>query len=179
MIFDDHGLKSSDYAIRDYAQYRLHLTGRERSTVNRQLAAWHRGWRSAIIAAQKQFNLLRRLQESDDDGYCRCCCTGERIHYKEIDAGHYISDRRQATRFDPMNVHPQSKRQNNHNYGDDDAKIAYQRFMNERYGIQAVSDLLAKSEQNFSWRERRGEIVLMRVVWAREIKQEQERINGI
>ena len=73
MIFDDNGLKTSDYAIRDYAQSRLILTSRERATVTRQLAAWHRGWQSVIISAQRQFNLLRRLQEADEDGFCQCC----------------------------------------------------------------------------------------------------------
>ena len=66
----------------------------------------------------KSFQLLRRLEEADEFGYCTCISTGKRIYYKECDGGHYISRACRATEMEPNNVFPQSKYANQYLHGD-------------------------------------------------------------
>ena len=66
----------------------------------------------------KAFQLLRRLEEADEFGYCTCISTGKRIPYKECDGGHYISRTCRATELEPDNVWPQSKYANQYLHGD-------------------------------------------------------------
>ena len=66
----------------------------------------------------KSFQLLRRLEEADEFGYCTCISTGKRIYYKECDGGHYISRACRATELEPDNVWPQSKYANQYLHGD-------------------------------------------------------------
>ena len=66
----------------------------------------------------KSFQLLRRLEEADEFGYCTCISTGKRIYYKELDGGHYISRACRATEMEPDNVFPQSKYANQYLHGD-------------------------------------------------------------
>ena len=66
----------------------------------------------------KAFQLLRRLEEADQFGYCTCISTGKRIYYKECDGGHYISRTCRATELEHDNVWPQSKYANQYLHGD-------------------------------------------------------------
>lgn len=66
----------------------------------------------------KAFQLLRRLEEADEFGYCTCISTGKRIYYKECDGGHYISRACRATELEHDNVWPQSKYANQYLHGD-------------------------------------------------------------
>ncbi len=66
----------------------------------------------------KSFQLLRRLEEADEFGYCTCISTGKRIYYKECDGGHYISRTCRATEMEQDNVFPQSKYANQYLHGD-------------------------------------------------------------
>lgn len=55
----------------------------------------------------KWFSKYIRLRDSDKNGIC-CCITCLRIfHWKEGDAGHFISRDRSATRYDERNVNAQ------------------------------------------------------------------------
>ena len=53
------------------------------------------------------FQKLRRIQESNDDGYVRCISCGKVIHWKEAQGGHYIPRSYRATELEPDNVNPQ------------------------------------------------------------------------
>jgi len=66
----------------------------------------------------KAFQLLRRLEESDDLGLCTCISTGERGGYKTMDGGHFISRTCRATELEHDNVWPQSKYANQYLHGD-------------------------------------------------------------
>jgi hypothetical protein len=58
------------------------------------------------------FQELRRLQESNEEGYCNCICSGKVYHYSEVDGGHFITRECQATELEPDNVWPQNRRSN-------------------------------------------------------------------
>ncbi len=57
----------------------------------------------------KWFSLFVRLRECPDNsqGFARCFTCGRVHHYKEMDAGHYMSRRHKATKYDENNVRGQ------------------------------------------------------------------------
>lgn len=55
----------------------------------------------------KNFQRLRRLEESNIDGLERCISCNKVLHWKEMQGGHYISRRVEATCIEPDNVWPQ------------------------------------------------------------------------
>ena len=72
-----------------------------------------KGTRSkALKYADKWFSLFIRLRDSDEHGIATCVTSGRRGHWKTMDAGHYISRAKMATRYDPRNAHAQSKQAN-------------------------------------------------------------------
>lgn len=79
-----------------------------------------------------------RLKNADNEGYCICVTCGDRIHWKEIQNGHFISRAKYPTRWHDENCHPQCMRDNiflNGRY------IDYTLYMIERYGIDKVKEL--------------------------------------
>ena len=176
MLFDDQGLKEADRKLRHRLSYEMGLTAAEKNSLTKMLAAWNKGWLSVVKQCQKKFNLLRRLQEADDDGFCICIATGERHHYTMIDAGHWIEAERNATRFDPGNVWPQSKHSNNHNHGDAGGR-EYTIGLSERFGFDFCRELMAKGRKTKSWKSSQKELLTMRIEWQRQIKIELERIE--
>lgn len=57
--------------------------------------------------ALKNFQRLRRLEEANVDGLERCISCGKVLHWKEMQGGHYVSRRVEATCIEPDNVWPQ------------------------------------------------------------------------
>jgi hypothetical protein len=53
------------------------------------------------------FSKYIRLKNSDKNGYCVCITCNKKLHWKEIQAGHFISRKHYSTRWDEDNVHPQ------------------------------------------------------------------------
>ena len=178
MRLDEQGLTEADHEIRDRICEALNVKGLERRTITWSLMTWHKDWRKVLRISQKQFNLMRRLQEADDHGYCVCCCTGRRIHYKALDAGHFISRSKARTRFDPMNVHPQSKASNAHQFGSQSDE-QYGEFMRDNFTEEQMADLYERSrDKEFTWRDHKEELISNRVKWASEIKKHEKRLSN-
>ena len=55
------------------------------------------------------FSLYIRLKNSNENGFCKCISCQKIQHYKEVDAGHFISRRHMSTRYDVNNVFPQCR----------------------------------------------------------------------
>jgi len=69
--------------------------------------------RAALIAKlDKVFSQYVRLRVCDEYGFSDCFTCGTRRHWKEVDAGHFITRAKFATRWDPVNVQFQCKRCN-------------------------------------------------------------------
>ena len=64
------------------------------------------------------FSKYIRQRDSDDEGYCRCCTCGEVHHWTKIQAGHFISRKHYATRWDESNVNAQCVKCNVFKYGE-------------------------------------------------------------
>jgi len=56
--------------------------------------------------------LLRRLEESDDNGNVMCISCCKTMHYKQAQGGHYIPRRHRATELEKDNIFPQCARCN-------------------------------------------------------------------
>lgn len=61
----------------------------------------------AKAKAWKSFSLFIRLRDADEFGMVKCCTCPARKHYKEMDAGHYITRAKASTFLDEGNCHGQ------------------------------------------------------------------------
>lgn len=66
----------------------------------------------------KEFSRYIRMRPCDDNGYANCFTCGVRHHWKEVDAGHFMSRAKMATRWDVSNVQFQCKRCNGFRSGE-------------------------------------------------------------
>ena len=176
-MLDDKGLTEADWELHAELTDTLELNAREKGSLTKSFADWHKGWSQVVNESQKRFNLMRRLQSANAEGMCQCCCRMTWHKYTQLDAGHFVSATKQKTRFNPLNVHPQSKVSNNHKLGDD-AKIQYTMFMMERYGRAKTEGLITLSKEKFSWKNHQRTLLHDRILWTREIKKQGKRIDA-
>ena len=66
----------------------------------------------------KWFSLWVRISNSDEYGMCTCITCGARKHWKEIQAGHFMSRKHMATRWHSDNVKPQCVKCNMYSQGE-------------------------------------------------------------
>jgi hypothetical protein len=69
----------------------------------------------------------------------KCCTCGEYRHFKGLQAGHFVSGRRNAQLFDEIGVNAQCKRCNY----DGGRPAAYHAFMLEKHGEAAIAECMA------------------------------------
>lgn len=65
-----------------------------------------------IKELDKYTSILVRLGAADKNGITTCYTSGERVYWRQLDAGHYISRRFMRTRWDLKNIRPQSVKDN-------------------------------------------------------------------
>ena len=53
------------------------------------------------------FSQYIRLSNADKNGYCTCVTCGKKYHWKQIQAGHFMSRKHYSTRWLEDNVKPQ------------------------------------------------------------------------
>lgn len=97
--------------------------------------------RSTIVKKlDKVFSQYIRLKDADHAGYVTCFTCGVTKHWKEVDAGHFQSRGKYATRWNEDNVKPQCKRCNGFRGGEQ-----YQFALN--LGTDLADDLVVLSNQ--------------------------------
>lgn len=75
--------------------------------------------RSKLIKKiDKEFSRFIRMRACSRYGYGDCFTCGTRHHWKEVDAGHFMSRAKMATRWDVRNVQFQCKRCNGFRSGE-------------------------------------------------------------
>lgn len=84
-----------------------------------------------------------------NEGYVKCCSCGKIDHWKNMDAGHFISRKRNSTRFHVHNCHIQCQRCNRYDGGN---PAGYALFIVQEYGEAALSELTELSRQNKQYR---------------------------
>lgn len=101
--------------------------------------------RNPKAEALKVAQLLARISNADDNGYCTCVTCGYKGLYNEyFDGGHYIAKGGSSYwMLDPRNIHPQCKSCNGHGmqYGNKESEYAL--WMVDKYGREFVDHMHA------------------------------------
>ena len=98
-----------------------------------------------IKKLDKVFSQYIRTRNVDESGYSNCFTCNSLKHWKEVDAGHFMSRGKFATRWAPKNVQFQCKRCNGFRSGEQ-YKFAQQ--LDNIYGEGTADDLVVKSNQS-------------------------------
>ncbi len=123
----------------------------------------------------KAFQLLRRLEEADDDGMCECVTCGEVRHYTTVHGGHFLpKGKSRYWALEVENVHPQCKSCNNWGMRYGSAAQSYTMWMEEYYGRDFVEEMIrdqrkVKKIYAADYRE-------MIKAWSAQIKAHERRI---
>lgn len=92
----------------------------------------------------KVFSEYIRRKYSDSEGMCKCVSCFQVKHWKELQCGHYISRRYNATLFDEGNNHPQCYSCNIMKQGN---IVGYTFFLDDTYGKYHRHKLFTKSKE--------------------------------
>lgn len=88
------------------------------------------------------FSTYIRLRDADENGYCVCISSGKLIHWTKCDAGHFVSRRHLATKFDEQNVNAQGRFDNRFNAG---SQYAQAKSIDRKYGPGTADKILVRS----------------------------------
>ena len=91
----------------------------------------------------KYFSLYVRLSNADQYGMCTCFTCGAKKHWKEIQAGHFMSRKHTATTWNLDNVKPQCVKCNMYSQGEQ-FKFAQNLGMKKANQMQKLSQTTAK-----------------------------------
>jgi len=116
------------------------------------------------------FQKLRRLECVDNTGYGKCCTSGDLIHWKDGDGGHFIPRGISETLFDERNVHLQSK-------GDNAFRMKGPAGIHD-YSNFIIDMLLEKEKARRPVKWNRAELEEMLADYQARIKVELERVEG-
>lgn len=111
------------------------------------------------------FSKFIRLRKADSNGIVRCFTSGVFMHWKESQAGHFISRRHLPTRWDEINVQVQSVAENIFNQGN--APVFAERI-EEVYGKSALEILLRKKSNK--WKPSKAELILLISIYTKKIE---------
>ena len=92
----------------------------------------------------KWFSLYIRLRDSNEFGMVQCFTSGRVYHYKQIQAGHFMSRRHLSTRWNEQNVQPQSAADNLFGQGE---QWKFGLALDSKYGIGTSRELQELSRQ--------------------------------
>ena len=90
------------------------------------------------------FSKLIRLRDTDHLGFGKCCTCGKVVKWNDADAGHFVSRRHKATKFDERNVNIQCKHCNRFSSGE---QHAHGQYIDKKHGYgtaQLLQDLSRK-----------------------------------
>lgn len=107
----------------------------------------------------KVFSQYIRKRYCDDNGYNTCFTCGVTKHWSEVDAGHFMSRGKYATRWNEQNVQFQCKRCNGFRSGE---QYLFAKHLDAVYGQGTADELVRKSNYTarFSVQELRELIML-------------------
>lgn len=104
--------------------------------------------KTLIRKLDKVFSEYIRKRDTDGLGNGLCCTCAKKIHYKEGHAGHFMSRRHYATRWDEENVALQCVSCNSFRSGE---QYKFALFLNKKYGSDKASELLVKSRETVKY----------------------------
>lgn len=146
---------------------RTKISNVHKSKKNKPKVSSNRDWPKYFKKAKSVFQKLRRVQDADENGCCKCVC-GSWRKWNACDAGHWIPAKNLATCFDPTNVHPQTKI-DNMNMDNPIVSNKYTEFMINKYGPEHLDRLKIKSVQPAKFTV--AEFKILIDLWENEIKE--------
>lgn len=96
------------------------------------------------------FSEFIRLRDSDKNGICKCITSGEFFHWRDCDAGHFITRDNMATRWDEQNVNAQGRGDNRFKSG---KQFEHGLAVDKKHGPGTASKLLVKSKGVCNWED--------------------------
>jgi hypothetical protein len=121
----------------------------------------------ALKEAKRAFQLLRRVQESDHNGVCKCV-HGSYRHYTKCDGGHLFPAYYLAICFNPINVNPQEKDKNKDMMNPETTQ-EYVNWFIDKYGKDQYERL--KLLKNSKIKYSTFELVEMTKIWTTQIEK--------
>lgn len=98
--------------------------------------------------ALRLFQLKRRLESSNIDGFCACVTCGKVDHYTKMQGGHFIPKGISSYHaFEDKNVHVQCPGCNLYGMKHGIAAYRYHTYMVDRYGKKQVEKMLADAKK--------------------------------
>ena len=88
--------------------------------------------------ADQVFSQYIRLRDADSNGYLDCITCGREYHWKQAQAGHFVSRKVSLLRFDEQNVNGQCVGCNMFKGGE---QYAYSRALDMKYGVGTAEKL--------------------------------------
>lgn len=125
-----------------------------------------RSWPKAFKEAKTAFQLLRKLQEADNNGIVECV-HGKKCHYTKCDGGHFFPSIYKNHCFNPLNVWPQEKVKNM-DMMNPITVMQYRSFLIKKIGLNELEKLEStyRIERKFST----FELIEMTKNWKCEIE---------
>lgn len=90
--------------------------------------------------ADRVFSIYVRMRDTDN-GICTCITCGKQGHYKTFQAGHFVSRRVSALRFDDENVNAQCVADNMFKQGE---QYLYSKALDMKYGDGTADRLMGR-----------------------------------
>lgn len=94
--------------------------------------------------AWKLCSEYNRRKDADWKGEVRCVTCGKLDHWGNLDAGHFVSGRKNAILFEDNGIHAQCTQCNIFNHGE---QYLYGVYMKKRYGQKEIDRLLKLKSQ--------------------------------
>lgn len=116
-----------------------------------------RSRRTLIREMDTVFSQWTRRRAADHAGYAECFTCRKRLPWTDMHAGHFALRTHMATRWEPLNVHPQCAYCNNYRAGE---QFLYGKRLDETYGPGTADSIIAASRlpAKFSAFDLEGEI---------------------
>ena len=89
-----------------------------------------------------------RQRDTNKAGYGKCCTCDKILHISKGHAGHFMSRRFMATRYDPQNIHLQCPYCNTFLGG---RAYEYSKFIDNKYGKNTADYLLERSRNTVKY----------------------------
>lgn len=118
---------------------------------------------------------LVRLKAADDQGYCKCVTCGKVEHFSEMQGGHFVGRRIQATKLMEENVHPQCRGCNCFGMKQTHYVLKYRQFMVDYYGEDFVKELESKAWTTH--KHDRQDLESLKAYFKKQIAEQENRLG--
>lgn len=119
------------------------------------------------------FSLYIRLRDTDENGYGKCITSGEFVHFKDADCGHFISRNNYATRWDEKNCNLQGRKDNRFLSG---RQFEHGLAIDRKWGLGTAELLLLRSRSDYKLHAFELEI---KIKYYREQVEKLKKLKGI